>query len=268
MIIGVIYKIQNKINNKIYIGQTIQKNPKNRFRQHIRESKYNKNNIFLYNSIKKYGEHNFEFSIIDTANTKEELNRKEIKYINYYNTLNENYGYNIKNGGQTNTYTSELGKRISAGKLKSNKKNGIPKTIHPNTKYIDFEKFELLIKENPKIDSKQLSKYFNIELNTFLKKIRAHYNLKLIEIRAKILNIEINEAKLTYKEFNIYEFLQLIKKGYKYYEIGYHFKQDLKTLKSKWKRWYPNKTFPDLQNNIDTLLNNYLKFGKPNGNYI
>ena len=51
MIIGVIYKIKNKINNKIYIGQTIQKNPKNRFNQHIRESKYNNNNIFLYNSI-------------------------------------------------------------------------------------------------------------------------------------------------------------------------------------------------------------------------
>ena len=42
----------------------------------------------------------------------------------------------------------------------------------------------------------------------------------------------------------------------------------LKTLKNKWKRWYPNQTFQDLQKNIDILLDNYIKSGKPNGNYI
>ena len=60
-----IYKIINKINNKIYIGQSI--NITERLKQHKRSlNKYFK--YPLYNAFRKYGIDNFEFIIIEIVN--------------------------------------------------------------------------------------------------------------------------------------------------------------------------------------------------------
>ena len=50
---GWIYKITNKINNKVYIGQTINSLEK-RFKQHLSEAKQGKN-CRLHSAIRKYG---------------------------------------------------------------------------------------------------------------------------------------------------------------------------------------------------------------------
>ena len=60
---GYIYKITSKINNKIYIGKTT-RNPEMRWKEHIRDSKNNNNNIPLYNAFNKYGIDNFSFEVI------------------------------------------------------------------------------------------------------------------------------------------------------------------------------------------------------------
>lgn len=105
--IGVIYKIKNKINNKLYIGQTV--DYKRRLWEHCRSEK----STPLYNSIKKYGFENFEFSIIDTATTIDELNEKEILYINKYNTRDKSVGYNIEYGGRNSIPAEETREKMS-----------------------------------------------------------------------------------------------------------------------------------------------------------
>lgn len=105
--IGVIYKIKNKINNKLYIGQTV--DYKRRLWEHCRSKK----STPLYNSIKKYGFENFEFSIIDTATTIDELNEKEILYINKYNTRDKSVGYNIEFGGRNSIPAEETREKMS-----------------------------------------------------------------------------------------------------------------------------------------------------------
>ena len=74
-----IYKITNLINNKIYIGQTI--NIEERWRHH-REIPYRKNskekNRQLYRAIKKYGLDNFKFEVIDEIEDLEIANEKEM----------------------------------------------------------------------------------------------------------------------------------------------------------------------------------------------
>ena len=50
-------------------------------------------------SINKYGEDNFTFETIDSANNLNELNDKEIYWINFYNSISPN-GYNVTGGGQ------------------------------------------------------------------------------------------------------------------------------------------------------------------------
>lgn len=92
-----IYKIENKANGKIYIGQSV--NIENRWKQHIRElNKESHRNQHLLNSWKKYGQDNFEFNVICTC-TLEELDEKEIYYIDLYKTYNYEYGYNMTIGG-------------------------------------------------------------------------------------------------------------------------------------------------------------------------
>lgn len=95
-----IYKIQNKINGKCYIGQSI--NIYKRWQEH-KSNSINKNHedsyYPLYCAIRKYGIDNFDFSIIEECN-QEELNNKEIYWVKYYNSF-EN-GYNQTLGGNTN----------------------------------------------------------------------------------------------------------------------------------------------------------------------
>lgn len=108
---GTIYKIQNTINNKVYIGQTIRK-VQTRWSEHKRaaysdDEKYE--NIHLYKAMRKYGIENFDFSIIEYYENieLEELNKKEIYWIEYYNSYQN--GYNMTLGG--NNYLRE-GKKI------------------------------------------------------------------------------------------------------------------------------------------------------------
>ena len=92
----IIYKITNKINDKIYIGQTI-RSLEERVKEHKR-----KKNCSLYKAFNKYGIENFDFEIIEKCNSIEEMNEKEIYWIKYYDCLMPK-GYNLcEGGGQTN----------------------------------------------------------------------------------------------------------------------------------------------------------------------
>lgn len=95
-----IYKITNLINNKIYIGQS--KNIEKRWAKH-RTGPFNPNNNCynnaLYRSIRKYGLDNFTFEVIEQCK-EADLNKKEIYWINYYDSHNEDKGYNLTDGGE------------------------------------------------------------------------------------------------------------------------------------------------------------------------
>ncbi len=97
-----IYKIENKINNKIYIGQSI--DIMHRWDQHkmdaFNESLTQKYRSALYSAIRKYGLQNFKFEIIEQCN-KTDLNIREIYWIKYYNSNNPNFGYNLTSGGDS-----------------------------------------------------------------------------------------------------------------------------------------------------------------------
>ena len=90
-----IYLHKNKINGKVYIGQTIQK-PENRWKK---GAGY-KTCTYFYSAIQKYGWDNFEHIILEQKEmTQEEADNKENYYINIYNSKDINYGYNINDGG-------------------------------------------------------------------------------------------------------------------------------------------------------------------------
>lgn len=94
---GYIYKIQNLINNHVYIGQTV-KNYHKRFLQH--KANYDKpyfSQLTLYKAFKKYGLENFSFEPIEEVEN-EKLDEREKYWINYYDSYKN--GYNMTLGGR------------------------------------------------------------------------------------------------------------------------------------------------------------------------
>lgn len=91
---GVIYVIENKINGKKYVGQTVQ-SLKRRFQQHT--STYSKS-THLARAISKYGKDNFSIKQIDVGTSAHELNSKEVFWIKSLDSRKQ--GYNIAHGGR------------------------------------------------------------------------------------------------------------------------------------------------------------------------
>lgn len=104
MTIG-IYRILNKVNNKVYIGQSI--DVENRLKQY--KSCLNRgdhHNPHLQHSWDKYGEDVFEFGII-TKCDESELDDLEISFIANYDSFNSEKGYNKETGGDLNKHMSD-----------------------------------------------------------------------------------------------------------------------------------------------------------------
>ena len=93
-----IYCWKNKINNKYYIGQSI--DIEKRKKQHIASA--GKYSTKISRALVKYGIENFDFQILEET-TIEELNKKEAYWIKYYDSIKN--GYNI-------TFVDENGDRI------------------------------------------------------------------------------------------------------------------------------------------------------------
>ena len=92
-----IYCIENMINSKKYIGQSV--NIYSRWAQHKNELNDNKHsNDYLQKSWNKYGSDNFNFYVIEFCDI-DKLDEREIYYINFYKTLDRDKGYNLMSGG-------------------------------------------------------------------------------------------------------------------------------------------------------------------------
>lgn len=124
-----IYKITNLINNKVYIGLTLQKLSV-RWSQHIYFSKFS--NRKLYKAIRKYGHSNFTIESLDVSESIEELCVKEVYWINFYKATID--GYNNSSGGtyyQHSTDCKQLMSRLAKERIL---KNGHPFTGKKHSK--------------------------------------------------------------------------------------------------------------------------------------
>lgn len=95
-----IYCFKNKINNKYYVGQSI--NLEKRYNEH-KNNHLNPNycnyDSKFYRALRKYGFDNFEYSVLATCQ-QEDLNELEVFYINKYDSKIN--GYNSTFGGEDN----------------------------------------------------------------------------------------------------------------------------------------------------------------------
>ena len=127
---GLIYKITNLLDGKIYVGQTTQK-LELRLKYH-KSSKH----TFIGRAIRKHGWKNFKAEVIEECESQEQLNEREVFWIAKLNCKKPN-GYNLTDGGERNFKMVEsvrkkislagMGRKLSAetkAKISaSNKKN-------------------------------------------------------------------------------------------------------------------------------------------------
>lgn len=112
-----IYKHQNLINQKIYIGLTCQNPPSKRWAN----GKGYAHNEHFSQAIEKYGWENFSHEIIEWCETLEEANLAEQQWIKYYESTNPNKGYNLSGGGASNNgfhHSEETKQKMSASAQK------------------------------------------------------------------------------------------------------------------------------------------------------
>lgn len=104
-----IYMVYNKINHKAYIGSSA--HIKHRWATHKRTLNGNSNgSIPLFNAGKKYGANNFSFYLICWADTsimapyeaKCFLKNAEQYWIDFYQTSDKQFGYNIRKYAESN----------------------------------------------------------------------------------------------------------------------------------------------------------------------
>jgi group I intron endonuclease len=127
-----IYGIKNLANGKWYIGQSvdIERRQENHF--YCLKGGYHFN-THLQKAFDKYGINNFTFHVLEVT-SEPMLDIRERAWIMYYQSTQEQWGYNLEGGGHVNKHlTAEVRKKISEAKKRQPLYNGqleVMKKIH------------------------------------------------------------------------------------------------------------------------------------------
>lgn len=92
---GYIYKTVNLVNGKFYIG-------KHKYHKPQIDPSYFGSGIKLKSAIQKYGIKHFQTELLEVCNTAEEMNQREIGWIQQTDACNPDIGYNMSRGGDGN----------------------------------------------------------------------------------------------------------------------------------------------------------------------
>lgn len=108
-----IYQIRNLVTDKIYIGSTTTSFIY-RWRQHYSKLKMGKHeNTHLQSSYIKYGDSNFEYTVLYVGTSLEDIRTKEQEFINILDSCNPDKGYNMDSVVDRSTRSEETKKKIS-----------------------------------------------------------------------------------------------------------------------------------------------------------
>ena len=199
---GYIYKITNIINNKVYIGKT-SKTIEKRFEEHKKKaSEYS--NRHLYNAMNFYGIDNFQIEQIESC-PNDQLNKKEIYWISFFDSTNSDKGYNLTLGGDGGNTWKLNSHKIETGELIRQKQ--LKEKYIPITK----EQLEKDIEEN--LTLQQIAKKYHAGHITISNRIKFFFGKSLEELRNTPHNykeidknnflLDIKEGKMTCKEIGI-----------------------------------------------------------------
>lgn len=106
-----IYKITDTLNNKVYIGQTV--DDKKRWIAHKSYAKNpEKTGQYIHRAMAKYGIENFIFEVIASCKSQEDTDETESLLIIQYDSRNKERGYNLMVGGSHGGHSEETKEKI------------------------------------------------------------------------------------------------------------------------------------------------------------
>ena len=126
----------------------------------------------FHEAIRKYGFEDFDWEVIDSAETLEELNEKEIFWINKLNTLSPN-GYNLEKGGKVKVFLEETLQKMK----KANRD-------YAKTKFYSWNENGFIKEYESK---KELSKEIGITKGTTIDNNRGYFKDGVLYTRNKTL---------------------------------------------------------------------------------
>ena len=115
-----IYEIENSIDGKRYIGSSV--NPEKRKYKHFWMLKRGiHDNIYLQNSVNKFGIESFKFNLIEECE-ENLLIERENHYINLYKSNIQDFGFNMAlvNEFRRNNYNEDVKRKLSLFYLNKN----------------------------------------------------------------------------------------------------------------------------------------------------
>jgi group I intron endonuclease len=149
---GLVYCATNNINNKKYIGQTT-KGLDKRIQEHL--SHLRSRTQRFYSAIKHYGIENFNWTIIEFAVSKEDLDEKEKMWIYSSQSMSPDHGYNMCEGGSFGPLNEEALLKLRKPKSEETKRKmslyqkGRPKTKEAIAKMAKSRKGKNIGKDHP-----------------------------------------------------------------------------------------------------------------------
>lgn len=112
---GLIYKAENLINSKVYIGFTLKTLD---YRRKLHEQLARKGaGYYFHYALNKYGFENFEWSVLEDNLDEDACLVQESYWISKHQSNKSEYGYNLTSGGDHTTLNPEVCKKISEAKL-------------------------------------------------------------------------------------------------------------------------------------------------------
>lgn len=96
---GYIYKRQNKINGKIYIGQ-------HQYDKEGIDYNYLGSGSIFKKALSKYGNDNFTYELLESCENIDQLNERESYYIRIFDSVSPK-GYNLRDGGKGKVLSEE-----------------------------------------------------------------------------------------------------------------------------------------------------------------
>lgn len=245
-----IYKIVNKVNGKVYVGQSV--NMRNRYARHLNSLRKNKHyNQYLQRSFNKYKEESFYAEVLEFCKP-EELNHKERYWIKRLKSEYKDYGYNApyaykvfdeydkitinKTRKKHNEiiFTEEIKRKIS-NSLKDYYKDSFVSEKHSmsctkNVNYKQVKKIKHMLAHERHKSKKDIAKELQVNENTVehISNLASHKSID------SHLNYLIKNRTKINKESNVRKAIKLYREGHSYQHIanklGIHLRTALRLL--------------------------------------